>query len=84
MVDGGLLLKARDLLIGSNYHHCSDVADGLLSGAGLSNGPSPLNLGNLTGPFVIILVGYALAILTLIIEQIIHFISQAREEIVLI
>ena len=73
MVSGGLFLKARDLLVGTNYRHCSDVADEILSG-GLNDGNVPLSLGNLTGPFVILLVGYALAIWTLIIEKIVYFI----------
>ena len=47
------------------------MADVLLSG-GLSDGNPSLNIRHLTGTFVILLVGYALAILTFILEKIIH------------
>jgi len=69
-VDAGFTTKWKSIVQGKRPH-CYDVADVLLSG-GLSDGNPSLSIRHLTGPFVILLVGYALAILTFILEKIIH------------
>lgn len=82
MVEGGFFLKITDILVG-NYHHCINVANSLLSG-GLFDGNIPLSLGNLTGPFIILLVGYVLAIWVFVLEKIVQFIFNAKKIIIVV
>lgn len=71
-VDAGFPTKWNDI-VSEKRPHCYYVADSLLSGR-LSDGNPSLSMGHLTGPFVILLVGYALAIWTFILEKIIQLI----------
>ena len=68
MMDGGLVAKFRQISsYGFRPPHCFEVADALLAGR-VNDGPSRLSLGSLTGPFIILLVGYTISLVTFILE----------------
>ena len=68
MMDNGLVAKWYQLSsVGFRPPHCFEVADALLAGR-VSDGPSRLSLGSLTGPFIILLVGYTISLVTFILE----------------
>ena len=76
MIDEGLAPRWVQLgfslnVVGSKRPHCMDVAESMLSGR-INEGNVPLKMGNLTGPFLILVVGYAFSIWVFVFEKIIH------------
>lgn len=58
-------------VVGSKRPHCMDVADAMLPGR-ISERNVPLSMGNLVGPFLMLLVGYTFAIWVFVFEKILY------------
>ena len=72
MIDYGLVARWYKISsVGFRAPHCYEVATDLLAGT-LTTGPPRLSKESLTGPFVILLVGYTAAIFVFIAEKLGH------------